>query len=161
MRAKSILALAFVFACSSKHSTTGDDAPNGTDSSTIDSPTSGDAGGDGMSNVDASVGVACGMTTCMGTQECCLANGTRSCVDAGKCTGIAFTCDGPEDCPANDVCCAGNTGGMPGSKCEPKTDVCRAVACHADNECPTAQPKCCALGQQSELKICLAQCPMM
>src|SRR5262245_10979167 len=161
MRANYILVLSFLIACGSKHSTSGDDAPSGDDSSPmIDSPTSGDAGGDGMSTVDAAVGVACGMTTCTSTQECCLANGQRTCVAQGDCQGVAFACDGPEDCQTGEVCCASNTGGTPGSECRDAGDMCRAIACHADPDCPMATPKCCQLGM-AELHVCLAQCPMM
>ncbi len=160
MRANYIVVFAFLIACSSKHATTGDDAPGADSNPTIDSPTSGDAGNDAKSTIDAGVGVACGMTTCTGTQECCLANGQRTCVDQGKCQGIAFTCDGPEDCAMNEVCCVSNTGGMPGSSCKAAT-MCRTEACHADPDCPMAEPKCCQLGMNAEFKICLAQCPMM
>src|ERR1051326_469492 len=143
MRANYILVLFLVVACGSKHSTSGDDAPSGTDSnSMIDSPT-GDAGGDGMSNVDGAVGVVCGMTTCTSTQDCCLANGQRTCVAQGQCQGVSFACDGPEDCPTGDVGCASNTGGMPGTSCKTAGDMCRPVACHNDPDCPMATPHCC------------------
>jgi hypothetical protein len=159
MRAKYILVLTFLIACGSKHSTSGDDAPSGTDSSSTDSPTSGDAGGDAMSNVDGAVGVACGTTTCSATQECCLTNGQRTCVDQGNCQGAAFECDGPEDCQMGEICCASNTGGTPGTTCQDATDMCRAIACHNDPDCPMTDPKCCQLGMTG-LNVCLPQCPM-
>lgn len=137
------------------------DAPMGTsdgnmqtgDGGTIDSP---------GTTADAGLGAACGTTTCMATQECCLTGGGGgTCVAQGTCSGAAFACDGPEDCGANEVCCYGNQGGggMGGSECKP-TAQCQINACHLDADCGGATAKCCPVAN-TPYKVCLAQCPMM
>src|SRR5215470_7379921 len=157
MTAKYLVIAFLLVACGSNK--TASDAPGSGDGNPIDSPVSNDAANDGRSTVDAAVGVTCGMTTCTGTQECCVENGMRSCVDAGKCMGVGFVCDGPEDCPTTEVCCLAATGGMPGSTCKP-ANMCQTSACHEDIDCSGNTPKCCPVGMTG-YKICLVHCPVM
>ena len=138
----------------------GDDGSTTTefmDARPIDAALGDGSQGDGsMSTSDAAIaaGPACGTTTCMlGTQDCCL--GTNFvCKAAGTCPSQGFGCDGPEDCTAG-ICCFGNQGGG-GSEC--KTSNCNAVACHVDNDCPIATPKCCPKPFTPNYNVCQASC---
>jgi hypothetical protein len=139
------------------------DAPAGTD----DSNDSGaiDAAVDAPPNMpDAGVGAVCGMTTCTPTQECCLGGGSgATCVTQNTCSGVAFGCDGPEDCGSTEVCCYGSQGsgsaGTGGSECQAATS-CQSNACHVDMDCSGQTSKCCTIGS-TQYKVCLAQCPPM
>src|SRR5215475_5724615 len=133
MTAKYLVIAFLLVACGSNK--TASDAPNGGDGNPIDSPMSNDAANDGSATTDAAVGVSCGTMTCTSQQECCVDNGgMRTCVTQGQCTGVAFACDGPEDCPTTEVCCLAATGGMPGSTCKP-ANMCQTSACHEDPDC--------------------------
>ena len=156
MSAKHIVVAVLLAACSSNKSSV--DAPNNGDGSPIDSPTNGDSAMDSTTTTDAAVGVTCGTMTCTGMQECCVGNGgTHTCVDPGNCQGVAFACDGPEDCQSPDVCCLAAVGGMAGATCKPAT-MCQTDACHTDPDCPANTPKCCPVGTTG-YNICLAKCP--
>ncbi len=112
---------------------------------------------------DGGVGAACGTTTCSSTEECCVEGGGATCVAATTCGGVAFVCDGPEDCGANEVCCYGNEGngsaGTGGSECR-QTNQCQINACHVDTDCSGQTAKCCPV-TNTPYSVCLAQCPMM
>jgi hypothetical protein len=150
-----VVMLALVIAC------------GGDKSKAIDAAPGGDAGVDAPSNPppidgnmpDASQGVACGAMTCVnGQEECCFTMpGAGTCDPAGSCAGVAFTCDGPEDCPGAVCCVRGNNPGTPGgSECR---NPCQTQdLCHTNGDCGGGSPKCCQLGT-SDYKVCLAQCP--
>jgi hypothetical protein len=153
------LVLVGVIACGDDNR--GGDDGNGTDDASSGDGTMGTIDGstsDGpIVTADAGLGAACGTTTCTGTQECCLAGGgTGTCVAQGTCAGVAFVCDGPEDC-GSQVCCYGGQGGTGGSECKPASQ-CQINACHADTDCGGSTPKCCAI-MSSPYNMCLAQCP--
>ena len=159
-----LLAVLVVLACGSDTKMT--DAPgagSGSDASgsgAIDAP----ADGTGMGSGGGS-GTTCGNTSCDSTQECCVTGGGGggSCVATGTCSGVAFGCDGPEDCTNGDVCCFGNggggSGGTEGSECKP-ANQCQLNACHLNTDCGGSTPMCCTVGS-TPYKVCLAQCPMM
>lgn len=151
-----VVVMAVFAACGGDSAKAIDAAPGG-DGTRIDGPPTPpviDAPG-----ADAAQGVACGATTCVeGQEECCFASpGAGTCEHTGTCTGIAFTCDGPEDCPGAVCCVRGNTPNDPGgSACE---NPCQTQnLCHTNGDCGGGAPKCCALGQ-TDYKVCLAQCP--
>lgn len=56
-------------------------------------------------------GIACGMTSCPPSQECCLTvsnTGASSgtCINTGgTCSGAVLACDGPGQCTASQFCC--------------------------------------------------------
>ena len=77
------------------------------------------------------------------------------CVWAGGCQQfrLSASCDGPEDCPPDQVCCNGplTTPTDPffvSTRCRPiaecVAEFSNRIACHASSECPSAQPYCCA-----------------
>jgi hypothetical protein len=109
--------------------------------------------------IDGGVGVICGDTPCGDGQECCVDNDGQSCVEAETCAGIAFACDGREDCEADgDVCCfaTGGPGGFMGSACEPGLD-CETPTCVTVEDCPDPEmQECCQLEQA---RVCLRNCP--
>ena len=60
-----------------------------------------------------------------------------SCSELASCAGLAFHCDGPEDCGAVEVCCfVGTVGG--GTACEAPADcfgVDEVMLCRSDGDC--------------------------
>jgi hypothetical protein len=102
----------------------------------------------------ASIGPACGATTCTGTEVCCIGSVT-TCKAPALCPSQSFQCDGAEDC-AGGTCCFGN-GGQGGSECQTGTN-CGAIACHDDGDCGGATPACCPKPFSPGYKVCLAQC---
>ena len=131
-----------------------------------DAASDGANGGDGQAVTDgrpgdATVGAACGGTTCDPNQECCTGGGSAAtCVMMNTCTTVSFGCDGPEDCSGTQVCCFGNSGGsagMAGSECRNPAQ-CNTTACHVDTDCTMqGATKCCPIAQ-SQYNICLPQC---
>lgn len=58
--------------------------------------------------------------------------GGDACMYPSGGTGIAYSCDGPEDCAAGEICCGdANTG----THCA--TTSCAHALCHSDAECPS------------------------
>ncbi|HEU0032966.1 MAG TPA: hypothetical protein VFQ53_20180 [Kofleriaceae bacterium] len=127
------------------------DGPGGVDSNLLADGPAVDAP---STPVDGSVGVTCGNTTCVGTQECCIGQQGSTCVDQGTCQTVTFACDGPEDCPGQ-VCCLG--AGEGGAECR-NANQCQNTACHDDTDCGGNTPKCCAIAN-TQYEVCLAQCP--
>lgn len=81
--------------------------------------------------------------TCASTSVCCvLASpdeaGDGHCTSLASCAGLAFRCDGPEDCGPGTVCCAElNSGG--GSSCVAEKDchgLNTMVLCRSTQDCP-------------------------
>lgn len=117
----------------------------------------------------ATVGVACGPgRTCTGTDSVCCFD-DLSCAPAaatiiysnaspnGVCQAVA-RCDGPEDCPAGQVCWAG-----PDSVCGAEPLPPFPQVCHADSDCPAYAPLCgppreLISGTSYVLRTCTATC---
>lgn len=89
--------------------------------------------------------IACGTESC--DTMCCVGQG---CVErfeqcqTGDSRGHGvyhLTCDGPEDCPQDQICCVGiGAANMGGTECSPR-DACNGgainyEACHAPDTCP-------------------------
>jgi len=81
--------------------------------------------------------------TCAAAGVCCVEmSGTEilsaSCSPLTSCPGLAFECDGPEDCQESRVCCSVmNAGG--GSSCVPVTECFGLEAfimCRSGDDCP-------------------------
>lgn len=78
---------------------------------------------------------------CSGGQVCCVppnpaATDVGTCSDLGACTGVAFACNGPEDCGAGTVCCAKGYSAACSTAAE-CFGVDTYVLCHADQDCTT------------------------
>jgi hypothetical protein len=156
-----IFGLAIAMALALALAACGDDGGSG---GKLDAPPSGGDGppsdgplpGDGPMTPDAppvAAGPACGAVTCtLGQQDCCIGV-VNACKPTGTCPSQGFACDGPEDCP-NAVCCYPNQNN--GSRCQ--SNNCQAIACHADTDCPTATPRCCAKPFTPSYKVCQVQC---
>jgi hypothetical protein len=87
-------------------------------------------------------GVVCATVTCDATQQCCLDlfNPPR-CIAAGDvCPGTSALCDGVEDCPAGERCCATGSTVACGASCD-------EVVCREAADCPSTAPNCCASDQ--------------
>lgn len=83
-------------------------------------------------------GCACG-----GSEVCCVATTAEyeitgaSCTPLELCRDFAFTCDGPEDCGADEVCCSQLASGG-GSDCRAAIDCfgsAHRVMCRSDEDC--------------------------
>jgi hypothetical protein len=61
----------------------------------------------------------------------CTDSSSAPCVDAGY-----VLCDGPEDCPAGEVC---TDGPFAGTQCLAPAMVRGNVRCHTDDDCPCGQ----------------------
>jgi hypothetical protein len=147
------IAIAFVIlaACGGEKSKAVDASAGSDGNPAIDAPVDSTGGGR-----DAAVGVTCGQTSCTGTDECCVGQGGSTCVAMGTCQTATFTCDGPEDCDVNQVCCFGGAG-QGGTECKPAAQ-CQSNACHTTMDCGGTTPMCCPIAQ-SQYSVCLAHCP--
>jgi hypothetical protein len=93
-------------------------------------------------------GVPCGAVTCSGAQSACchewddagiagcVSPSTVACSPPPSPAGSVERCDGPEDCPTGQSCCA-----LPGSYCSATCPPALAV-CHSDADCPPDAPLC-------------------
>jgi hypothetical protein len=111
-------------------------------------------GDGGLLNFDASLvpyegtpepGVSCDDAVCApdgGAAVCCVGYSGAACTEPGNCgglSGLAVTCDGPEDCTPPQVCCFGLTG----AACV-AADACvststwnpKYTACNSTHDCP-------------------------
>ena len=129
MRLRHLVAVAVLAACSFEHGTSppGKDAAAGGGGAVGDGPA---AGGD-CAMADSGLppnGIACPGTTC--GPVCC--DGMCTNIVLGVCIGRSFRCDGPEDCPGQEVCCNDKNG----SYC---TQTCGGSghfeACHTTADC--------------------------
>ncbi len=79
---------------------------------------------------------------CPSTDVCCVLVeqdkfSSASCSELTACSGLAFQCDGPEDCPAGESCCAVLTTGG-GSSCKDPMDCIGledVVLCRKNEDC--------------------------
>lgn len=92
--------------------------------------------------------VSCGDTACTTPDICCVsflggANGGLECKPESECGGgfsAPGTCDGKEDCGADEACCAkfALTGGS-GAFCEAGCTGDAKALCHADSDCGSGE----------------------
>jgi hypothetical protein len=112
--------------------------PDSASEDAADTGTDADAGADADADADAVVAsVTCGGgLICTGSEGCCFKFGlvlALSCTSPLACTGEGFAmCDGPEDCPADQVCCTTREpdGGFL-AECVDASMCTGGVACHA------------------------------
>jgi hypothetical protein len=113
-------------------------------------------------------GVACGATSCMGDEDCCVgSNGQEQCTNKNQCSGgshpTLWACDGPEDCPGavpgtQAECCAN----LSGSACDPSCTLVSnsAPMCHSLSDCPAGYTSCCVIKPLPQYSVCSKQaCP--
>lgn len=106
-------------------------------------------------------GVACGMTSCMNGEDCCINNNGEHCTTQNSCSGGAhptlWACDGPEDCKStvSPVCCANSSG----SACDPSCTGLGTPAtpmCHSLADCPPLDgyTACCPIQALPQYSVC-------
>jgi hypothetical protein len=82
--------------------------------------------------------VSCGASDCPRDTEVCCFTGfptiTQSCTAPSACDDLIAVCDGPEDCPSDQICCGDQTGATckPASACVGFT---ASQLCHSDPDC--------------------------
>ncbi|MEZ4219333.1 MAG: hypothetical protein R3B13_00300 [Polyangiaceae bacterium] len=93
-----------------------------------------------------------GFVICPGVPGCACAAGEVCCADQqgqtlgnARCTALsacpsyAFTCDGPEDCPSDQVCCVYGSPTTGGSECRAAKDCFfsnqEAIMCRSESDC--------------------------
>jgi hypothetical protein len=113
----------------------------------------------------STLGIRCGGQSCASTaQVCCSSDkgltGTCRFVQQGCQMGLAFGCDGPEDCaPAEPVCCAQNGQ----SSCQAACGTSGGVAypmCQRDADCGDGVTVRCCPDPSGAYKLCLPPpCP--
>jgi hypothetical protein len=106
-------------------------------------------------------GVACGATSCMNGEDCCVSNNGAHCTNQQQCSGgshpTLWACDGPEDCKStvDGVCCANTSGSACDPTCTglgtPSTPMCHALA-----DCPSVDGyvACCPIPQLPQYHLC-------
>ena len=79
---------------------------------------------------------------CPDTDVCCVTVAQdkfsgASCTQLTSCSGLAFTCDGPEDCQTGEACCAILTTGGGSSCMDPMNCIGldEVILCRADDDC--------------------------
>ncbi len=101
--------------------------------------------------------VSCGMQSCdITTNYCCVGLQGSSC-QVDPCGGFSATqtCDGPEDCQNNQVCCVGFPSG---SACFDGCNATQERLCHLDSECPSGQAcALCTYPGNSEIRLCSSE----
>jgi hypothetical protein len=95
----------------------------------------------------ATYSIACGSTTCTSqSDECCLAGTSSACQPrSSSCSGVPVQCDGPEDCPAGDMCCDRAKASFLSSAlfCTGQGQCSGpATVCHTSADCPASNPTC-------------------
>jgi hypothetical protein len=104
-------------------------------------------------------GIFCGTMVCMAPDdECCATNQLLTCNSpTAPCAGLAYDCDGPEDCDKGATCCGGGTGStcnqLNGGGCQGG----RAPLCHTLDDCPKGNGgflACCASANGGHLRFC-------
>lgn len=87
---------------------------------------------------------------CPSPEGCCIppspsSSDRGSCSAVTSCSALLFACDGPEDCGANQVCCAKGQG----AQCGTESDcfgVDAYVLCHEDAHCESKLGTTCGPG---------------
>lgn len=110
----------------------------------------GGTGGTGGSGGMPTFVVACANGDCNAGQVCCVStpgNTKNGCADPGTCQGgFEATCDGPDDCPPNQVCCGQWTGSSWSAiGCQTGCDYAtggRIMCDDSNGNCPQAEPSC-------------------
>lgn len=95
--------------------------------------------------------VECLADRCLVDRElCCVTASASFCASRStSCPGAARRCDGPEDCPTGNVCCARVEGNTYHSACLKLTDCTDnggAPLCRSSIECPSALRSCAPAG---------------
>lgn len=115
----------------------------------IASCSSGGSGGSPGTGSQAYSGVICEKVTC--PQLCCPGG---SCAPSSVgCGDFFMACDGPEDCPAGQVCCIGIGAHYGSADCENPADCGQSfqqVACHTTADCPVGT---CQQSQYSDVFV--------
>lgn len=83
---------------------------------------------------------------CSSTDVCCVTVENQefqgaACQPLASCSGLAYECDGPEDCPTGEVCCVDVEFGD-GSSCVVPDDCTGsedAIMCRQADDCPPGQ----------------------
>lgn len=88
--------------------------------------------------------VECGESTCTLPNVCCRLPGSERCAAACEGEEVAFTCDGPEDCPGQD-CCRDVGTGLGGAVCVDMCEGSFVPACHPPDMCDDGS-LCCPMG---------------
>ena len=103
---------------------------------------------DGGSVIEGTGQVACGGAVCTSsTGPCCPVTQTMSRIPlcSLSCAVPTITCDGPEDCAIDQVCCSVESvaGGFTGTVCVTASQCVKPsrVACHQSTDCPS-QMRC-------------------
>lgn len=85
--------------------------------------------------------------SCGGADICCVtadvasSSSSATCSSEATCRNLAFTCDGPEDCGSEEVCCAIMTSGG-GSSCIAPSEcfgLDEHVMCRSDDDCESLE----------------------
>ena len=106
-------------------------------------------------------GVMCGTAVCGASEVCCITRGaggmmaSAACTAAGACTGIAASCDGPEDCATGEACCGtGGATGMGSAACTPEAMCGFIRLCHVAADCNAGDMCCPFMGAN----VCSPRC---
>ncbi len=121
------------------------------DGSTTTNPDGSTTNPDAATNDGGFIGTMCQDTVCGGdTPQCCITLQGGSCIGANDdCGGVTATCDGREDCQADEVCCGSLQSG---ASC---TNSCDAQElCNDASDCDSPD-QCCRFGG---FGICLRNC---
>ena len=117
-------------------STDGGVAESGSSSSSSSSSSSGSSGDGG------SVQVVCSGAQCGASEVCCALNAEKwssaGCRPAGGCADRELACDGPEDCPKGQSCCAeigATPPGLQGAHCATTCPKLANALCHTPADC--------------------------
>jgi hypothetical protein len=113
----------------------------------------------GPADMTSFEGVYCGTLVCTKpTDECCVtqALGTTCQSPAIQCTGRAFDCDGPEDCPmAGDRCCGSINGSACGANGGGGCSNGDVPLCHTLADCGSGgYVGCCGASNGGHLRFC-------
>lgn len=125
----------------------GDDpkpAPAGGDAG-VDAPSasSGSSSSSGGDSGARDPRVACSAAQCGASEVCCALKTEKwpnaGCRPVGGCSDRELACDGPEDCPAGQSCCAERNAGVPpglgGAHCATTCPKTTDALCHSPADC--------------------------
>jgi len=100
--------------------------------------------------------VNCGEQSCdIQTNTCCVGLGGQSCKAECGLFQAAQSCDGPEDCEGEQVCCVGFPAG---SSCNPGCKNGQEMLCHGDDDCPEGMAcESCSFPGSPPTNVCKAK----